>query len=401
VIRWRPTLLVTSREIRERMRGWAFRLSTLAIILFSAGGIVARDVIPGLIDQTSEVGVVTADAPAGIEQAIRDSARDLDENVRVRSYNDAESAEQALREGDIDAYLAGDTLVFESGESSSLAAVVNRALYTARLPEVLRQLNLTPQEAQPLVSPQGATLRSLEPSDDDNQDVRAAIAALAAVGLYLTLVLYGSWTLTGVAEEKSSRVVEVLLGLLQAEELLAGKTLGILVTAAVQLICALLAAIIGLMVVGEAHIPDLAGDMVAVTATFFILGVLLYSLLYAAFGATISRQSDAQTAAMPVTFILLVPYLASLTLIPANPDGVLSHVLGVFPLSSPLVMPSLVALGVASAWEVALSILLLFPALALVAWVGGKIYTGAILSNRRTSLRQLLRPAGLRDLLSR
>jgi ABC-2 type transport system permease protein len=88
-------------------------------------------------------------------------------------------------------------------------------------------------------------------------------------------------------------------------------------------------------------------------------------------------------------------------MVPANPDGTISHVLAVFPLSSPLVMPSMVALGVASAFEVAISILLLLPTLVLIAWAGGKIYTAAILSSQRTSLGQILHPGSLRELLSR
>jgi len=394
--------LVAGREIRERVRGWSFRLSTAAVVVLAAGLIIAGDVVPGLIEQESTLGIVSgAGTPAGIEQALERSALELDEEVDAAPYPNREAAAAALRDGDIDAYLAGGELVFESDEQTSLTAVVNRAVYLARLPEVLDELGLSPEEAQPLVAPEGVTVSSLEPGDAEDRGARTAVAALAAIGLYLVLVLYGSWMLTGVAEEKSSRVVEVLLGLLRPEELLAGKTLGILGTAAIQIVCAGIGAAVGLAVTGNTDIPDLAFDMAAVTAGFFILGVLLYGLLYAAFGATVSRQTDAQTAAMPVTFLLLIPYLLSLTVVPADPDGTVAFVLGIFPLSSPLVMPSLVALDAASALEVAVAFALMFPTLAFVAWLGGRIYAGAILSNRRTPVGDLLRPGSLRRLLTR
>jgi ABC-2 type transport system permease protein len=104
---------------------------------------------------------------------------------------------------------------------------------------------------------------------------------------------------------------------------------------------------------------------------------------------------------MPVTLLLIVPYLLALTVVPADPDGLLSSALGLFPLTSPLVMPSLVALGAASALEVALALVLIVPALAFIAWLGGRAYAGAILTNRRTTFRELVGLQSLRGLFSR
>lgn len=402
MIRVRPMFLVAGRELRERLRGWSFRLSTIAVVVLAAGAIVASDVVPGLIEDDSAVGVVAASSIPGIEDALRDSARELDESVDAVPYAEAAAAEAALRAGDIDAYLVDGELFFETDEETSVTAVVNRALYVARLPGVLEELQLTPEEVQPLIAPPGVAVRSLDgPDATEDEDERRGVAALAAVGLYLVLVLYGNWMLTGVVEEKSSRVVEVLLGLLRPHELLAGKTLGILATAGIQIAAGAIGAVAGLALVGDADLPALAADVTVVTAIFFVLGVLLYGLLYATFGATVSRQSDAQSAAMPVTMLLIIPYLLTLTVVPANPDSLLSTVLGLFPLTSPLVMPSLVALGAASALEVALAIVLLLPALAFIAWLGGRAYAGAILTSRRTTIRELLGLASLRGLFSR
>lgn len=402
MIRVRPVLLVASRELRERVRGWTFRLSTIAVIVLAAGGILASEVVPGLIEDDSTVGVVTSASIPGIEDVLRESARELDEPTEVASYPDRAAAETALRAGELDAYLVDGELFFETDEEASVTAVVNRALYVARLPGVLEQLQLTPEEVQPLIAPPGVTVRSLDgPDAAEDEDERRGVAALAAVGLYLVLVMYGNWMLTGVVEEKSSRVVEVLLGLLRPHELLAGKTLGILATAAIQIVAAIAGAVAGLVMTGDAALPDLAADVTIVTAVFFVLGVLLYGLLYATFGATVSRQTDAQSAAMPVTLLLIVPYLLTLTVVPADPDGLLSSALGLFPLTSPLVMPSLVALGAASALEVALALVLIVPALAFIAWLGGRAYAGAILTNRRTTFRELVGLQSLRGLISR
>ncbi|HEX5370485.1 MAG TPA: ABC transporter permease, partial [Dehalococcoidia bacterium] len=220
---------------------------------------------------------------------------------------------------------------------------------------------------------------------------RRAVASIATIGLYLTLVLYGNWILMGVVEEKTSRVVEVLLGLLQPTDLLAGKTLGILASALVQLAFGIAGGVAALVYVGTSVLPGATLDVVAASIAYLLPGVVLYSLLYAAVGATVSRQSEAQSAAMPVSFFLLVPYMLGLTIVPGSPDGGIAQVLSILPLTSPLIMPTRIAMGSPSVFEVALSYALLWPAILGVAWLGGNIYASAILMNRSVKLAQLLR----------
>ncbi len=185
----------------------------------------------------------------------------------------------------------------------------------------------------------------LQDPDAADKDARQFIGFLAALALYVTLAIYGNWILTGIVEEKASRVVEVLLGLVRPYELLAGKTLGILVVAVGQLAIAVVGAIVGLVIVGKDSLPSVALDVVLAAIPLYVFGLLLYSMIYAAAGATVSRQSDAQSAATPIVMLLLVPYMFSAAFVPQNPDGLAATILSIFPLTSPLVMPARVANG--------------------------------------------------------
>jgi ABC-2 type transport system permease protein len=190
-------------------------------------------------------------------------------------------------------------------------------------------------------------------------------------------------------EEKSTRVVEVLLGLVRPYELLAGKTIGILIVAIAQLLIAVLAAVLAILITG-ASLPGVAADVVIAAVPLYLAGLVLYSLIYAALGATVSRQADAQSASTPVAILLLVPYLYSAIFIPQAPDSVIAKVLSVFPLTSPMIMPARVASGDPSTIELAACYLLLIPAIVLVALIGGRIYSGVILSGRKTGLSTLV-----------
>jgi ABC-2 type transport system permease protein len=222
-----------------------------------------------------------------------------------------------------------------------------------------------------------------------NKGERQLIGFAAALSLYLTLAIYGHWVLTGVVEEKSTRVVEVLLGLVRPYELLAGKTIGILIVAIAQLLIAVLAAVLAILITG-ASLPGVAADVVIAAVPLYLAGLVLYSLIYAALGATVSRQADAQSASTPVAILLLVPYLYSAIFIPQAPDSVIAKVLSVFPLTSPMIMPARVASGDPSTIELAACYLLLIPAIVLVALIGGRIYSGVILSGRKTGFSTLV-----------
>lgn len=131
----------------------------------------------------------------------------------------------------------GPTLAFRDQSRASLEALVNQAYRLATLPAVLGLLDLTLEEAEPLISPQPIEVTLLDPRTDaaTTDDGDRLVASAAVVLLLLSLTFYGAWILNGVVEEKTSRVTEVLMGALRPWQLLLGKTRGILAVAIGQL----------------------------------------------------------------------------------------------------------------------------------------------------------------------
>jgi ABC-2 type transport system permease protein len=129
-----------------------------------------------------------------------------------------------------------------------------------------------------------------------------------------------------------------------------------------------------------------------VSAGWFVLGLLFYDFAYAAVGATVSRPSDAQSAAVPMTLLLLVPYFASFIVIPEHPDAPISVALSLLPLTAPIAMPARFAMGHPALWQLALSYALMVPGILGMVWLSGRIYRGAILrGGRRVQLLQAFR----------
>ena len=118
--------------------------------------------------------------------------------------------------------------------------------------------------------------------------------------LFVAIVTYGNLVLTGVVEEKSSRVVEVLLARMPARNLLAGKVAGIGLLGLAQFAVTALAALVAAMVVDSVDVPAVSGGVLAWVVVWFVLGYALYAMAYGALGSLASRTEDAQSVAGPV-----------------------------------------------------------------------------------------------------
>jgi ABC-2 type transport system permease protein len=388
----KPVWLVVQRELRERIGARSFRFFSLGLLLLAAATIVAIDQAPAIFDETTFTLGVVGEQPDGLEAALDQFAEARDVTVETRLTADRDDAEALLEDGQINAFLDQDELVYKDAGNGTLTAVVNRALYVARLPQALAEAGVTAEEAQTLLDPEPLEVRVLTPDGEDEGE-RQFLGFVAALAFYVTMAVYGNWILTGVVEEKSSRIVEVLLGLLRPHEILTGKTLGIVLVALLQLSMALLGAGLGLLLSGTDVLPAIALDMVVFGVPLYLMGVLLYSLLYAAVGSTVTRQADAQAAATPIVMLLLVPYMFAAVFVPQNPDGAAATFMSLLPLTAPLVMPARIASGSPSPVEYVLCYGLMLPAVAFAAWLGGRIYSGSILSSRRSSLFSVLRSA--------
>jgi ABC-2 type transport system permease protein len=206
--------------------------------------------------------------------------------------------------------------------------------------------------------------------------------------LFVALNFYGSYVLTGVVEEKSSRIVEVLLARVPASRLLAGKVAGIGLLGIGQFLALGVIAAGTLQIVRPPDLPPTTLPMIAGIVMWFVLGYSFYSVLYGALGALASRVEDAQTAVAPLTAFLLLGYFGAFAIL-GNPDAWWVTAGSLFPPTAPMFMPLRAALTTVPAWQVVAAVALMLLAIPLLVRVGGRLYRGAVLHTAgRLGLRQ-------------
>jgi ABC-2 type transport system permease protein len=234
------------------------------------------------------------------------------------------------------------------------------------------------------------TVTALDP-DADLEGQRVVVAIIGTGLLYGLLILFGQFVAQGVVEEKSSRVVELLLSSMKPWQLLAGKILGLGLLGLAQIVLIAVVGVAGALAFDLVDIPgELIGTAVSVVL-WFVLAYALYASIFAVAASLVSRQEDLGTVIMPTTLVLVVGFIVGIQAA-ADPDGTLAVVTSFVPGLSPLVMPVRMAAGDVAAWEVGVAVVLAAVAVALVVRVGGRVYSASLLrTSGKTKLREALR----------
>ncbi|HET6512728.1 MAG TPA: ABC transporter permease [Candidatus Kapabacteria bacterium] len=217
--------------------------------------------------------------------------------------------------------------------------------------------------------------------------------------MYMGLLIYGAMILRSVAQEKSSRVIEVMVSSVRPYDLLLGKVLGISAAAVLQMtVWAVMMAL--LATVGVSMAENLSGSslninippsLFAYFVIYYILGFLIYATLYAAVGATADQESDAQQAAMPITFLVIIPILLMMGVI-QSPSSTMSVVLSMIPFFSPILMMGRVFSETPPFWQIALSMALMIATFFGVLWVAARIYrTGILMYGKKFSPKEIIK----------
>jgi len=279
-----------------------------------------------------------------------------------------------------------------STDTSSTAQLARAVAKTLGLAAAFSGAGLSAAQAAEVTEARPLPITSLRPGG------RAAPRATSEIGLILVFVMltqYNTWTLTGVMEEKSSRVVEVLLAAVRPIELLAGKVLGIGLVALAQ------AALIVAFTVGLAKAvgSDLLHGTVPVvlvsTLVWLVLGYAFYCWVYAAAGSLAERQDQAQSLALPLSLPIIFGYIMSLAVATSGSPSTLFEVLAYLPPTAPLAVPVLVSLGRITFWEFTASAALSVVCTIAVARLATGIYRRAILrTGGRVRLREVVSGAG-------
>ena len=382
--------IVARREFVERARDRGFQVSTAITVLLLVGVIVISAVFNR---PTSFDLVVVGEGSDVLGHQVRAAADALGIEVTVRELADEAEARRAVDAGDADAALVdAGQIVVRAEPPDQLVGLIQAVSVRERSRRALIAAGPSPEQVDAALAQPPLPVDALEPVNARSRET-ATVAFVGVLLLYGQLFAYGYWVAAGVVEEKSSRVVEVLLATVRPSHLLRGKILGIGLLGLAQL---LLIGLVGLFVsdaVGSLEFPAGAIATIGLVLVWFVLGFFFYATLFAVAGSIVTRQEDLQTTMTPLTILIVGSFFIGLSAT-SNPDSTLAVVASLLPFSSPLVMPTRIALGEAATWEVVASITISVAATAALIPLATTIYSRALLRPGRVRIRQVLRAGG-------
>jgi ABC-2 type transport system permease protein len=391
---WR---VVAARDFSVRLRDKGFAISTAITVTVLSIFILLRAYAGG--PDSFDLAVVGDRAVADRAAAIAERAN-ID--LRVVPLRDEGAVERALRDGRVDAALVGEYADVLAGDAtlrvlrdvpSLLDQVVQAAAIATRLEDALEDAGADADTIGTLQDQHPVDPAPILPPDPD-RDTKAAVALAAVLVLYGQLFGYGVWVATGVIEEKSSRVVEVLLSTIRARHLMAGKIAGIGTLGLLQLIVIAIFAVSLATVTGAIDIPADSLSAAALTVGWFVLGFSFYAALFAVAGALVSRMEELQNAIVPINLVVFASFFISIGAVD-DPDSGIAKLASLLPISSALAMPVRMVLGSATTWEIVASLAIVIGSTALLIPLAGRVYAGAILrTGARVKVRDAWRAAG-------
>jgi len=414
----RKVWAVIRREFVERVRSKWFWVSAalgpvfLAALvflpfLFAGSGSTARIVV---VDGTATpFGVRVADS-LDASPVFTVVARSAPRPGLVDSLTQAVTARR------LDGFLILTTETVETGVAEYRASNVSSQREVSELKGVLGRYALNTRLERAGVSPEvvsRATLRvdlrthkiSGSKTTGESSAQSFSLAIIMSILLFTTIVAYGVNVMSSVLEEKTTRVVEVLVSSLQPFQLMIGKVLGVGAVSIFQfLIWGVSARLLltqraalssGMASVDNGgsvlELPQVSAATIAIFVGYFIGGFLFYSAMLAAVGAMSSNEQEARQAQQPVIFLLMIAYL-SIWALSSDPQSTYAMTISLLPFTSPIAMPVRWAASIVTAKELVISFALLVLGIAAVTWVAARIYrVGILMTGKRPSIRELAR----------
>lgn len=347
--------LVAAREIQARVRSKAFVVSACILILM----VVASIVVGGIVGKATAGDTTPVAVVDGVSLP---TSKGLD----VTEAPTVAAAERLVENGDVDA------AVLPSDDPLGYKVVGLDDAPT----DVVQALSVSPR------------IELLDPNAIPGGLIYIVALAFGVV-YFASAVTFGQSIAQSVVEEKSTRVVEILMAAIPARALLAGKVLGNSVMAFAQIVAVAIAAAVTLAVTGQDNMFTVLGPSMLWFVGFFAIGFVLIASLFAAAAVLVSRQEDVGSVTTPVMMLVMIPYILIIVAY-NNPTilGVMSYV----PFSAPIGMPMRIFLGTAEWWEPILSLVIVAVSVVLVVVIGARIYENALLrTGSRVKLADALR----------
>ena len=431
--------LIISREYNTRVRKKSFLIMTILIPLIFVGFMFG---VMYLTTETEEqVKVLVAD-PGGwcgteifeedatdqpaeffFYEGYIDSASQIFNDPRFKAYDILLSLNEKVPENRrvISFYKKTPSLKVKSYIENRIEARIRE--YFA-----LKKTNLTRHEYNLIQLPFDFEFKDAEdPEGKDNSDLRAGLGFIFALLIYFFIFFYSNQVMRGVIEEKTNRVVEIIISSVKPFQLMLGKIIGIGLVGLTQFLIWVVMTGIGLVLIRLFVFPDIVDPgtwdpsameqgqiiseglqgsnkainfvyfeanwpgLLGLFLIYFVGGFLIYSGVFAMIGAMVDSETDTQQLVLPVTLPLILAYIVASMMI-TNPESIVGTWFSIIPLTSPVVMVFKVAVGGATATVLTISILLLIGTFILTTWMAGKIYrTGILMYGKKATWREVFK----------
>jgi len=386
--------LVAKREISTRVRSKSFIYSTIATIAVIAGYIAF---VSSTSSDSEKTKVAFAPDSVALSEPLTAAGKSVDLNIINNGVLSTDDGRHAVEEGEVTAYISlnGTTtrVLVKDDVQEPVVGVLQSVVQEQTLSDLLTDAGIPPVALDRSLQENGVQAEALQPKDPESGQ-RLVLAIAISFLLYFAILIFGLGVAQGVVEEKSSRVVELLLATFHPWQILFGKILGIGFAGLLQL------TIIASVGVGAAIASDqltIGADAiptVIAALVWFVLGFVMFSALLAGAGALVSRQEDVNSVTQPIIMAIVVPFIASVTLVQTNPDGFWSRLLSMLPPFAPILMPARMAVGGPLWWEVLIGVVTTLAATAIFTALASRIYSNSVLrTGARVKLKDALRSA--------
>jgi ABC-2 type transport system permease protein len=417
-------LMVVRREFRERVTKKSFWIGT-AVFPVLMGGLIIGSVFLSalqtakvrhiaLVDATGEVAPATAAKLSGeklkdgspmwivetvpVQGAVDETRKSLTPRVLSKELFGVVTVGPDVEAKDNFSFYG--LSVADLGATLDIQSALHDAVVAMRLKK--SQLSIDQKTLEDLTK--RVDLETFQESATGGPMKKGFEQALFAtfgfvILLFMSLLLYGVAMLRGVLEEKSTRVMEVLLGSVTPNELMTGKILGIGLVGLTQMLIYMVTAgalriyVLMKMSGGETSwIQDaLAPAKLAYFVIFFLLGYFFYTALFAAVGAVCNSEQEAQNLQQPLTMSLMIPYIMTFYFV-RNPDSIAAVIMSMIPPFAPMIMFTRLSVGSVPVWQVALSLTLLVASTWLVFRGAAKVFRiGILMYGKRPTIPEILR----------
>ncbi len=411
----RKVLAVIRREFIERVRQkWFWAMALLGPVFFGA-----LFVLPTLLASKGGVKRITVldgtTSTFGARLAERLDKESLFVAVRVvAGTTDTLALMAAVDRKEIDGFLVVNDIAVDSGKviyrASNVSSFVTIGTLQRVIGEMVNATRLEREGVNPALVAKariGIDLDSKKvaggKSTGESAGQSFSLAYFMGIILYMSILLYGINVMSSVLEEKTTKIVEVLVSSLRPFQLLLGKVLGVGAVSIFQFLIwgvstRLLLSQRGRLPGGGAsdagglfQMPHVTTGTAVVFGLYFLGGFLLYSAMFSAVGAMSSNEQEARQAQQPVVMLLVASFISMFAML-NDPGSTLSVTLSMIPFSAPIAMPVRWAAGNLPIGEVAISLGILAMSILGVTWVASRIYrVGILMTGKRPNIKELIR----------